>query len=302
MNQKSQEIIDLIIDAGHGGKDGGASNIPAGLIEEDLTLKISLYQAQRFKEIGGFNVSLTRTSDVDLEPKERAKKVKNSKADLCLCNHINAGGGDGFEIIVALGDDEKLAQLMKAELLATGQNFRRIFTKPSTKNPSIDYYYMHRDTKPVKTYIIEYGFLDSKLDDIEQLKNNWKAYAEAVVKAVCIYYNVPYKAPKTRAKVTTIQEAVKVLAENKVMSSSTYWLQNASFGKVADGGYTRTLILNFCNAKGYEAGTFDEMLQAMTKQNVINSLVYWQTFAMAGRSVRGEYVEQLIINMANSLL
>lgn len=41
--------------------------------------------------------------------------------------------------------------------------------------------------------IIEYGFLDSKGDDVNQLKNNYIKFADAVVKAVSNYIDLPYE-------------------------------------------------------------------------------------------------------------
>ena len=59
-------------------------------------------------------------------------------------------------------------------------------------DPSKDYYYIIRNTPNTEAVLIEYGFLDSSKDDVEQLKNNWEDYAEAVVKAVSEYIGVPY--------------------------------------------------------------------------------------------------------------
>ena len=52
---------------------------------------------------------------------------------------------------------------------------------------------MQRNTGNTQTLTIEYGFLDSKKDDVNQLKNNYKNLAEAVVRAVTNYIGVPYK-------------------------------------------------------------------------------------------------------------
>lgn len=85
----------IVIDSGHGGEDGGASG--NGIIEKDLTLKISKYMKQRFDELGIPN-QMTRTEDVTLNPTDRVKKVLSFYGDgkdvIVLSNHINAGGGD----------------------------------------------------------------------------------------------------------------------------------------------------------------------------------------------------------------
>lgn len=88
-------IKSVVIDAGHGGADNGASG--NGIIEKNLTLDISKYMYDRFKELG-VPVKMTRTSDVDLDANARPKVVLdqygNGKDVIVLSNHINAGGGD----------------------------------------------------------------------------------------------------------------------------------------------------------------------------------------------------------------
>ena len=83
----------IVIDPGHGGKDSGA--VGNGIKEKDYALLISKYMYDRFKTLG-VPVSLTRSSDITLSPKERVKKIKNfygtSKDVLVISNHLNAGG------------------------------------------------------------------------------------------------------------------------------------------------------------------------------------------------------------------
>ena len=51
---------------------------------------------------------------------------------------------------------------------------------------------MLRDTPNNESVIVEYGFLDSTGDDVEQIKRDYEKYAEAVVRAVANYKNIPY--------------------------------------------------------------------------------------------------------------
>lgn len=85
----------IVIDAGHGGDDPGASG--NGIIEKDLTLKISQYMYDRFKNLG-IPVKMTRTADETISPTERVKRVLdaygNSNDVIVISNHINAGGGE----------------------------------------------------------------------------------------------------------------------------------------------------------------------------------------------------------------
>lgn len=87
----------IVIDAGHGGNDPGASG--NGIIEKEYTLKISKYIYDRLKSLG-LDVKMTRTTDETLTPDERVKRVLNSFGNssdvLVISNHINAGGGDNL--------------------------------------------------------------------------------------------------------------------------------------------------------------------------------------------------------------
>ena len=83
----------IVIDAGHGGIDSGA--VGNGIVEKDLTLKISNYIYNRLKELG-LDVVLTRATDETLTPTERVNRVLsafgNNSDVIVLSNHINAGG------------------------------------------------------------------------------------------------------------------------------------------------------------------------------------------------------------------
>lgn len=86
----------VVIDAGHGGTDPGASG--NGIIEKDLTLEISNYMYERLKNLG-IPVKITRTTDETLSPAERVERVLDAYGNdsnvIVVSNHINAGGGEG---------------------------------------------------------------------------------------------------------------------------------------------------------------------------------------------------------------
>lgn len=183
----------VIIDAGHGGVDSGA--VGNGIIEKDLTLKISDYIYNRLKDLG-VDVKMTRTTDETLTPTERVNRVLNAFGNnsdvLLVSNHINAGGGDGAEVIYSLRNNDTLSNLVLQELSNEGQNIRKAYQRRLPSDPSKDYYFMQRNTGNVESITVEYGFLDSKGDDVNQLKNNWRNYAEATVRAIMEYLNLSY--------------------------------------------------------------------------------------------------------------
>lgn len=187
----------IVIDAGHGGNDPGASG--NGIIEKDLNLKISEYIYDRLRKLG-LDVKMTRTTDETLSPNDRVNRVLdaygNSSDVIVVSNHINAGGGDGAEIIYALRNSDNLSRRIANEFIKMGQNVRKYYQRRLPSNSSKDYYYMLRDTPNNETIIVEYGFLDSTGDDVSQIKNNWEELAEAVVRALADYVGVAYIPPE----------------------------------------------------------------------------------------------------------
>lgn len=181
----------VVLDSGHGGNDQGSSG--NGIIEKDLTLKISQYMYDRFKALG-VPVKMTRTSDVDLEPNDRPgvvlDKFGNGKDVVVISNHINAGGGEGAEVIYALRNSDKLASSILNELEKSGQVVRKYYQRRLPSDSSKDYYII-RNTPNNETLIVEYGFLDNDAD-AKRLKSNYKKYAEAVVRAVTLYGGYKY--------------------------------------------------------------------------------------------------------------
>lgn len=182
----------VVIDAGHGGTDGGASG--NGIIEKELTLEISQYIHERLDELGIQN-TMVRTTDETVEPTERVQRIVapyGSGSDvLVISNHINAGGGQGAEIIYALRNTDQFSKKISDELESIGRNVRKYYQRRYPSDSSKDYYYIHRNTGNTEAVIVEYGFLDNT-EDADLLKKYWKDYAESVVKVIANYLGVPY--------------------------------------------------------------------------------------------------------------
>lgn len=178
----------IVIDAGHGGDDPGASG--NGIIEKDKTLQISNYMYDKLRNLG-FDVAITRTTDETINPTERVERILapygNGSDVIVISNHINAGSADGAEVIYALRNKSTLSDLILDNFESKGQNTRKAYQRRLPSNTSKDYYFIHRNTGNTEPIIVEYGFLDSNGDDVNQLKNNWQDLADAVIDALLTY-------------------------------------------------------------------------------------------------------------------
>ena len=71
----------------------------------------------RLKELG-IPVLRTREDDTYLPKQDRIRKIKNLTQNnpntILISNHINAGGGEGAEVVYSLRDDSSLADLVQA--------------------------------------------------------------------------------------------------------------------------------------------------------------------------------------------
>lgn len=193
MNER--KITGVVVDSGHGGSDPGA--ISGSLKEKDLTLKAANYMTRRLQELGIPVVSI-KTTDEDISRTERLRRANEAfNGDpnaILISNHINSGGGEGAEIIYGLRNDDTLASIALENIGDAGQKMRRVYQRRLPENPSKDYYYIIRETDPMQSLLVEYGFIDNAQDQ-QKLQNNLEDYVEGVVKAIADYGGYNYLPP-----------------------------------------------------------------------------------------------------------
>jgi N-acetylmuramoyl-L-alanine amidase len=79
----------VVIDAGHGGKDSGASG-PSGLMEKDVVLDIARRLRELMQQDLQWRVTLTRDTDVFIPLEERTAIANAKAADLFVSIHANS--------------------------------------------------------------------------------------------------------------------------------------------------------------------------------------------------------------------
>lgn len=177
----------LIQDAGHGGKDSGATF--NGNIEKEYTLEAALYINKRLKELGLEN-DCTRTTDITLSNDDRTAIVKKYK--YCISHHFNAAGGSGAEAIHSLHSDGKFENLIIEEFKKAGYPIRPTAVYSKKNSQGKDWYFMHRDTGSCKTTIVEYEFVDGLQSEKIKDKSYREGMYECVVRAACEFHGIEY--------------------------------------------------------------------------------------------------------------
>ena len=106
-------IEGIIVDAGHGGIDSGA--VGNNLLEKDLNLQAATYMYNRLRELG-IPTKLVRDNDEYLPKDERVRRIRNlynnSPNTILVSNHMNAGNGEGAEVVYSLKNNSTLADLV----------------------------------------------------------------------------------------------------------------------------------------------------------------------------------------------
>jgi N-acetylmuramoyl-L-alanine amidase len=79
----------IVLDAGHGGHDPGATG-PNGVQEKDVVLDVTRRAARMIEDGLGIKVALTRSTDVFVPLRDRTNFANRQRADLFVAIHANA--------------------------------------------------------------------------------------------------------------------------------------------------------------------------------------------------------------------
>ena len=88
LNGRQHKRFTIVLDAGHGGDDPGASG-PYGIREKNITLAIAREVERQLQETGRYNVVLTRDRDVYIKLRERVEISRRVKGDLFISIHAD---------------------------------------------------------------------------------------------------------------------------------------------------------------------------------------------------------------------
>lgn len=174
----------IVLDAGHGGTDAGASS--ASKHEKDLTLLLTQEIGAQAKA-AGFEILFTRSGDETLTPQDRIAALQDRQADLFLSIHINASakaGPSGSEIFLAKNAQWFPASKKVASIMY--QQLKDVSGLPVTAPPTVrekDIYVLQNAKSAAM--LLSVGYLNNP-GDVKLLENEtWrKAYAAKVIQGL----------------------------------------------------------------------------------------------------------------------
>ena len=186
----------IVIDAGHGGRDGGCVGA-SGITESELNLKYARKLASLCEEFG-MNVVMTRNDMNGLydenasnkkrsEMEKRQKIIDESKADIMISIHMNAfplSSCQGAYVFYAKGRDDgfELAKSVQQSLCTSFDTARKTVTVG-------DYYVLNISKMPA--ILIECGFLSNPTEEaLLQTDDYCENFCYSVLAGVLSYFKM----------------------------------------------------------------------------------------------------------------
>ena len=191
----SSDAVRIVLDAGHGGIDGGVCGVRTGVKESELNLKV-VKKLEEYLVSAGFSVTLTRKSDAGLygiatknlkrrDMEKRREVINQVKPHLVVSVHMNKfslSTRRGAQVFYKNGDEN-------AKVLASAiqNNFNSM--EQITRQYNIlagDYYILNCSNYP--SVIAECGFLSNPEDEALLITEDYQdEIAYNIFKGIVIY-------------------------------------------------------------------------------------------------------------------
>lgn len=187
----------IVIDAGHGGRDGGAIGKTTGITESELNLKYAL-TLKNLCEDFGIGVVMTRSDMNGLydesasnkkksEMEKRKKIINESGADLMVSIHMNSfplSSSQGAYVFYANGSDKgfELAKSVQTSLCLSFETARKTVTVG-------DYFVLNYSNIPA--ILIECGFLSNPVEEIKLQDDKYcKNFCYSILAGIISYFQM----------------------------------------------------------------------------------------------------------------
>ncbi len=177
-NNMGRQLV--VVDAGHGGRDVGATR--NGIYEKDIVLAMSM-QLGRILQQMGYSVIYTRTEDIELDLEPRVEIAENARASAFVSVHVNsldakASQVSGVETYHAPGASlgKSLAEFVHEEILtSTSANDRGV--------RSARFHVILKTSMPA--VLVETGFITNPSESAKLVDSAYQLrMAEAIARGV----------------------------------------------------------------------------------------------------------------------
>jgi len=192
-NEKLQiGVKKILIDAGHGGMDGGTSS-KNGTVEKNINLSIAIKLKESLQKIG-YEVAMTREEDTGFysnsgtiraryteDLKTRCDLKKSSNCDMFISIHLNYFTQSKYSGAQVWYSDYKDSGILAAII----QKNLRGDIEPTNKRvqkPAKNAYKILRENDNMPSVLVECGFL-SNYEEEQKLKSN--EYQEKIAETIC---------------------------------------------------------------------------------------------------------------------
>ena len=193
----------VFIDAGHGGKDSGATG--NGIKEKDIVLSVSLKIGEVLKR-HNVEVFYSRETDVFIELTERATMANQLDVDVFVSVHANAMDNDIVQGLETFSHPNSKNGTALAKCIQDSLIKDKLYTKNrgiKTANFSV-----LRNTK-MTAALGELGFITNK-EDSDILKNKQNELAESIAKGILNFLGMKYIEDKEEKSTTSSNTLYKV--------------------------------------------------------------------------------------------
>jgi N-acetylmuramoyl-L-alanine amidase len=226
----------VVIDAGHGGVDPGATGV-SGTLEKDIVLATALEVRDTLERSGKYTVVMTRDDDVFLSLRARVAVGRRAKGDLFISIHADSAPGSSAQGATVYTLSERASD-READRLARSENQSDIIAgvdltnesdvvtsilidlaQRETKNSSVKFAqalvpelqqvagvtqkshkfagFVVLKAPDVPSILIEIGYLSNQSDESAMRTARWRqSFAAAVGKAVDRYFKQSHSEQK----------------------------------------------------------------------------------------------------------
>ena len=187
--------LTVVLDAGHGGIDGGVVGIESGTKESDINLAITFLLQERFEE-AGFNVVLTRKTEAGLygastsgykkrDMKKRAEIINRSNPALVISIHQNFFSSRSRRGAQVFFREDSPISVSLAGSIQNSLNSMPECIKP-LQSLKGDYYILN--CNDFASVIVECGFISNAEDEALLLTKEYqKKLVEAIVSGSLVF-------------------------------------------------------------------------------------------------------------------